>query len=80
MSGIGVELYQLREKGILRKGMPAKTTKQQTDSEKTEDEPNESLSEMDESIRHIEEMKYIEEKQTLHSENKNKRDAKRIRN
>ena len=49
-------------------------------TEETEDEPNESLSELDESIRHIEEMKNIEEKQTLHSENKTKRDAKRIRN
>ena len=50
-------------------------------TEETEEEPNESLSESDESIDHTEEIKNIENKtETLHSEGKNKCDTKRIHN
>ena len=56
--------------------MTAKT-KQQLNSEElteeTENETNETLSGSDESIHHREEIKNVKEKQTLHSENKNKR-------
>ena len=75
------QIVTTAEKGTLRQGMPTKQNNNRTVkklSEEVVDEANESFSELDETIHHIEEIKNIEEKQKHYTAKKNKRDTKKI--